>query len=220
MELHANNNGNSSVVSHRKRKKEKESESDDEIEILLSPKKKRRISASVHLSCNGTKFKRLIMIMDRKETNLKDLSYNYFDNLKWIKNKGVDVEVKDLSNLDYIIIIEDEFGIRYLIDFGVERKRFDDLHQSLLDGRANEQKQRLKKLPQITRKYYIIEGESRMVRDSSDRRQCNEFIKETKKEYIVIETRSKQQSMDKICDLYFHIKSLLIQNEDKLIIAM
>ena len=78
-----------------------------------------------------------------------------------ITNKSsysIPIEEKNLSLGDFTWIYKDQLdGEEYMIDFIIERKTLNDLSASILDGRYNEQKYRLKNSP-YKNTYYLFEG--------------------------------------------------------------
>ena len=70
----------------------------------------------------------------------------------------IPIEEKNLSLGDFTWIYKDQLdGEEYMIDFIIERKTLNDLSASILDGRYNEQKYRLKNSP-YKNIYYLFEG--------------------------------------------------------------
>ncbi len=70
----------------------------------------------------------------------------------------IPIEEKNLSLGDFTWIYKDQLdGEEYMIDFIIERKTLNDLSSSILDGRYNEQKYRLKN-SQYKNTYYLFEG--------------------------------------------------------------
>ena len=70
----------------------------------------------------------------------------------------IPIEEKNLSLGDFTWIYKDQLdGEEYMIDFIIERKTLNDLSASILDGRYNEQKYRLKNSP-YKNTYYLFEG--------------------------------------------------------------
>ena len=70
----------------------------------------------------------------------------------------IPIEEKNLSLGDFTWIYKDQLdGQEYMIDFIIERKTLNDLSSSILDGRYNEQKYRLKNSP-YKNTYYLFEG--------------------------------------------------------------
>ena len=70
----------------------------------------------------------------------------------------IPIEEKNLSLGDFTWIYKDQLdGEEYMIDFIIERKTLNDLSASIMDGRYNEQKYRLKNSP-YKNIYYLFEG--------------------------------------------------------------
>ena len=70
----------------------------------------------------------------------------------------IPIEEKNLSLGDFTWIYKDQLdGEEYMLDFIIERKTLNDLSASILDGRYNEQKYRLKNSP-YKNIYYLFEG--------------------------------------------------------------
>ena len=70
----------------------------------------------------------------------------------------IPIEEKNLSLGDFTWIYKDQLdGEEYMLDFIIERKTLNDLSASILDGRYNEQKYRLKN-SLYKNKYYLFEG--------------------------------------------------------------
>ena len=70
----------------------------------------------------------------------------------------IPIEEKNLSLGDFTWIYKDQLdGQEYMIDFIIERKTLNDLSSSILDGRYNEQKYRLKN-SLYKNTYYLFEG--------------------------------------------------------------
>eukprot|EP01083_Nonionella_stella_P149061 472898_1 len=236
-----------------------EIQDDDEIEVLpprprkrikQTHKKKRTVVKDLDLlqkqhhgysiDYQGEKYS-LMLYVDTREQNLSNTSPNYFNIENYLKSEGVLITYKTLANCDYIIVISNHRNV-YMTDFAVERKRFDDLRESVLvdgrgkeqkqrmlktpitrkyvlvDGRGKEQKQRMLKTP-ITRKYYLVEGNERMIRNATERAECKQFLQDTAERdgYLVKYTQSKQESMNKIISWYFKISSLLHQGKDVIV---
>ena len=148
----------------------------------------------------------MVLFIDTMEQNVKNLSSNYFDVLDWIRNKGVSCRYKKLLHGDYVIVLDpiDSVDSVLMIDFVVERKRYDDLRVSVcVDGRGKSQKEKLKSTP-LTRKCYIVEGNERMIRKEEKKVKCRMFLNETEFEdgYNVKYTQSKHESMNLICVYY------------------
>eukprot|EP01083_Nonionella_stella_P096099 269998_1 len=213
-----------------------EIQDDDEIEVLpprprkrikQTHKKKRTVVKDLDLlqkqhhgysiDYQGEKYS-LMLYVDTREQNLSNTSPNYFNIENYLKSEGVLITYKTLANCDYIVVISNHRNV-YMTDFAVERKRFDDLRESVLvDGRGKEQKQRMLKTP-ITRKYYLVEGNERMIRNATERAECKQFLQDTAERdgYLVKYTQSKQESMNKIISWYFKISSLLHQGKDVIV---
>jgi ERCC4-type nuclease len=70
----------------------------------------------------------------------------------------IPIEEKNLSLGDFTWIYKDQLdGEEYMLDFIIERKTLNDLSASIMDGRYNEQKYRLKNSP-YKNIYYLFEG--------------------------------------------------------------
>ena len=80
----------------------------------------------------------------------------------------IPIEEKNLSLGDFTWIYKDQLdGQEYMIDFIIERKTLNDLSSSILDGRYNEQKYRLKNSP-YKNTYYLFEGTELNIHNNSN----------------------------------------------------
>ena len=80
----------------------------------------------------------------------------------------IPIEEKNLSLGDFTWIYKDQLdGEEYMIDFIIERKTLNDLSASILDGRYNEQKYRLKNSP-YKNIYYLFEGTELNIHNNSN----------------------------------------------------
>ncbi|KAH8416782.1 hypothetical protein KR222_004080 [Zaprionus bogoriensis] len=98
---------------------------------------------------------RLVLLVDTQETSGKhkrvlDQTRSYLQSL------GVEHEVRRLTVGDFLWIACDGAGNELVLPYVVERKRMDDLANSIRDGRFHEQKHRLRQcgLPHVV---YLIE---------------------------------------------------------------
>ena len=80
----------------------------------------------------------------------------------------IPIEEKNLSLGDFTWIYKDQLdGEEYMLDFIIERKTLNDLSASILDGRYNEQKYRLKNSP-YKNIYYLFEGTELNIHNNSN----------------------------------------------------
>ena len=73
-----------------------------------------------------------------------------------LKKSKIPHDFGKLNVGDFAWVARDRNGLELILDCIIERKRMDDLCQSIMDGRYKEQKFRLKKCG-ITRLIYLIE---------------------------------------------------------------
>ena len=93
----------------------------------------------------------------------------------------IPIEEKNLSLGDFAWIYKSPLdGEEYMIDIIIERKTLNDLSSSIIDGRYNEQKYRLKN-SFYTNKYYLFEGTELNTHNNSNlsKDACNTAIYNT-----------------------------------------
>lgn len=123
-------------------------------------------------SCSNILLKRLLDLKKSKPNIPKDNIFLIVDNREKgpkgekfpeeISKIRPDIQVKEgnLAVGDFMwTYIDPETGLEFVLDFIIERKTIEDLAKSILDGRYNEQKYRLKNCG-IRNIYYIFEGSS------------------------------------------------------------
>ena len=116
-------------------------------------------------------------ILDQYKDFISNHKFNediilYIDNREGRQNKetglfyekliefGVNCEQKALSVGDFVWVYRDPSSMtEYILDYIIERKSIDDLAHSIIDGRYDEQKYRLKNCG-VQNVYYLFEGSS------------------------------------------------------------
>lgn len=97
---------------------------------------------------------KIIVCVDERERRRFDLTFDYIQSA--LVNLGFEVRTVTLSICDYLWLGVDENEQHFVMDYAVERKRMEDLSQSLLDNRYFEQKWRMRHTG-ISNLFYFIE---------------------------------------------------------------
>ena len=101
--------------------------------------------------------KHIILYIDYREGRLNKETGLFTSK---IKEMGINCEEKSLPVGDFLWIYRDPSTlIEYVLDYIIERKTLDDLAKSIIDGRYEEQKFRLKNCG-LKNIYYLFEGNS------------------------------------------------------------
>uniref|UniRef100_A0A158P8N2 Crossover junction endonuclease MUS81 n=1 Tax=Angiostrongylus cantonensis TaxID=6313 RepID=A0A158P8N2_ANGCA len=106
------------------------------------PLEVRTVADLKHIHGLFKRSRHVILIADSRENNSKSI---------------VQVEMRPLSVGDYLWVLRKIDGTELVLEWIVERKTWNDLHQSIRSGRYEEQKQRLCRSPMKNR-VYLIEG--------------------------------------------------------------
>ena len=137
--------------------------------LFSTDKKAHKLSVSSNVSSNKlsvfqafNKFvsdynfnKNVILLIDNREGRQNKETGLFFQK---IKEQGINCEEKTLSIGDFLWIYRDDStGMEYVLDYIIERKTIDDLAKSIVDGRYDEQKYRLKNCG-LKNIYYLFEG--------------------------------------------------------------
>ena len=103
---------------------------------------------------------KLVLEVDVREKRNRGEAHNFF--AERLKRAGLKVELSQLPIGDFLwtIEIEDIHGTTHkcVTDYIIERKKVDDLAQSIQDGRYYDQKNRLK-ISGLKKVIYLVEGE-------------------------------------------------------------
>ena len=122
----------------------------------------------------------------------------------------IPIEEKNLSLGDFTWIYKDQLdGEEYMIDFIIERKTLNDLSSSILDGRYNEQKYRLKN-SQYKNTYYLFEGTELSTHNNSNisKDSINTAINNTLNIHNIkfFRTLSTKDTVNKLIELDMNIR--------------
>ena len=122
----------------------------------------------------------------------------------------IPIEEKNLSLGDFTWIYKDQLdGEEYMIDFIIERKTLNDLSSSILDGRYNEQKYRLKN-SQYKNTYYLFEGTELNTHNNSNisKDSINTAINNTLNIHNIkfFRTLSTKDTVNKLIELDMNIR--------------
>ena len=122
----------------------------------------------------------------------------------------IPIEEKNLSLGDFTWIYKDQLdGEEYMIDFIIERKTLNDLSSSILDGRYNEQKYRLKNSP-YKNTYYLFEGTELNTHNNSNisKDSINTAINNTLNIHNIkfFRTLSTKDTVNKLIELDMNIR--------------
>lgn len=153
----SDDNGNSNATQQMSHNNINQLNWNEELPISnIASKFKRFISKAKESTCNN-----ITLIIDNREKgsnneNFKEEILNTNNNT----TNPLNIDERNLSLGDFIWIYTDpNDSIKYVIDYIIERKTLNDLASSIIDGRYNEQKYRLK-VSGFSNITYLFEGTS------------------------------------------------------------
>eukprot|EP00917_Polyrhabdina_sp_WS-2016_P006123 GHVP01013564.1.p1 GENE.GHVP01013564.1~~GHVP01013564.1.p1 ORF type:complete len:559 (+),score=106.95 GHVP01013564.1:26-1678(+) len=133
---------------------------------VVGPTESPEVLVTCNLRSQIDKKLRIVLVVDNREhssgSDAKKQNISLYESLK---STAICVDCKMLPLCDIVWTLEmchEEFPIkkesRYLLPWVIERKTLADLAASILDGRYEEQRGRLLKLPELETVIYLLEG--------------------------------------------------------------
>lgn len=154
---------------------------------------------------------KLVLEVDVREKRNRGEAHNFF--AERLKRAGLKVELSQLPIGDFLwtIEIEDIHGNTHkcVTDYIIERKKVDDLAQSIQDGRYYDQKNRLK-ISGLKKVIYLVEGEKSPHCQLTDKT-LESAIASTRcfHRFLVNRTENPQDSLNFMVSMHGKIKKII-----------